>query len=421
MTLYEQAKARYEAIGVDVEAALAKLEKAPVAMHCWQGDDVRGFDTDPNKPLTGGIQTTGNYPGRARTPEELMADIDLVLKLVPGTKKMNLHASYAIFDEDNGGWVDRDKLEPKHFQKWVDFCKERGLGCDFNPTFFSHPKCDPLTLASPNEETRRFWIDHGKACIRISQYLAEELGQPCIMNIWTGDGFKDIPADRMGPRMRYKAAMDEILSEPFDFDKVKPCVESKVFGIGVEACTVGSAEYALLYAAQNPGKCIPLMDNGHYHPTEVVSDKIPALLSFFPELALHITRPIRWDSDHVVLLDDETKEICKEIVRCGGLDGRVHMATDYFDASINRVSAWVTGLRNVQKALLMALLTPHEQLKSLQDTDQFTELMVRQEELKTLPFGEIWSEYCRRCGVPEDGCWLPMVQQYEKDVQLNRC
>jgi L-rhamnose isomerase len=241
------------------------------------------------------------------------------------------------------------------------------------------------------------------------------------MNIWTGDGFKDIPADRMGPRMRYKAAMDEILSEPFDFDKVKPCVESKVFGIGVEAYTVGSAEYALLYAAQNPGKCIPLMDNGHYHPTEVVSDKIPALLSFFPELALHITRPIRWDSDHVVLLDDETKELCKEIVRCGGLDGRVHMATDYFDASINRISAWVTGLRNVQKALLMALLTPADELKQLQDTDRFTELMVRQEEMKTLPFGEIWSEYCRRCGVPEDGQWFPMVQQYEKDVQLTRC
>ncbi len=420
MNAYEYAKSRYEALGVDVKKAMETLKKAPLSLHCWQGDDVRGFDTDPTKPLTGGIQTTGNYPGRARTPEELMADIDLVLKLCPGTKKMNLHASYAIFDEENGGWVDRDKLEPKHFKKWVDFCKERGLGCDFNPTFFSHPKCDPLTLASPNEETRRFWIDHGKACIRISQYLAEELGQPCIMNIWTGDGFKDIPADRMGPRIRYKEAMDEILSEPFDFDKVKPCVESKVFGIGVEACTVGSAEYALLYAAQNPGKCIPLMDNGHYHPTEVVSDKIPALLAFFPELALHITRPIRWDSDHVVLLDDETREICKEIVRCGGLEGRVHMALDYFDASINRVSAWVTGFRNVQKALLMALLTPNARLKELQDTDQFTELMVHQEELKTMPFGEIWNEYCRRCGAPEDGAWFPVVQQYEQDVQLAR-
>lgn len=419
-SMYEMAKERYAALGVDVERAMEKLRHAPVSLHCWQGDDVRGFDTDPTKPLTGGIQTTGNYPGRARTPEELMADLDLVLKLCPGTKKMNLHASYAIFDEENGGWVDRDKLEPKHFKKWVDFCKARGLGCDFNPTFFSHPMCDPLTLASPNEKTRRFWIEHGKASIRISQYLGEELGQPCIMNIWTGDGFKDVPADRMGPRQRYKESMDEILSEPFDFNLVKPCVESKVFGIGVEAYTVGSAEYALSYAAINPGKCIPLMDNGHYHPTEVVSDKIPALLTFFPELALHITRPIRWDSDHVVLLDDETKEICKEIVRCGGLEGRVHMALDYFDASINRVSAWVTGFRNVQKALLMALLTPNEQLKALQDGDRFTELMVRQEELKTMPFGEIWDEYCRRCGAPVDGEWFPQVQQYEQDVQLKR-
>ncbi len=420
MTAYDWAKERYAAIGVDVDAAMKTLRDVPVSLHCWQGDDVRGFDTDPTKPLTGGIQTTGNYPGRARTPEELMADLDLVMKLCPGTKKMNLHASYAIFDEENGGWVDRDKLEPKHFKKWVDFCKERGLGCDFNPTFFSHPKCDPLTLSSPNEETRRFWIDHGKACIRISQYLAEELGQPCVMNIWTGDGFKDIPADRLGPRVRYKEAMDEILSEPYDFGMVKPCVESKVFGIGVEAYTVGSAEYALSYAALNPGKCIPLMDNGHYHPTEVVSDKIPALLAFFPELALHITRPIRWDSDHVVLLDDETREICKEIVRCGGLDGRVHIALDYFDASINRVSAWMTGLRNVQKALLMALLMPHEDWKRLQDTDRFTELMVRQEEWKTLPFGEVWNEYCRRCGAPEDGAWFDTVMRYEQDVQLKR-
>ena len=420
MNAYEYAKERYAAIGVDVEAAMEKLMHTPVSLHCWQGDDVRGFDGDPNAPLTGGIQTTGNYPGRARTPEELMADIDQVLALCPGQVKMNLHACYAIFDEENGGWVDRDKIEPKHFKKWVDFCKERGLGCDFNPTYFSHPMCDPLTLSSPNEETRRFWIEHGKACIRISQYLAEELGQPCIMNIWTGDGFKDVPADRMGPRMRYKEAMDEILSEPFDFDKVKPCVESKVFGIGVEAYTAGSAEYALLYAAQNPGKCIPLMDNGHYHPTEVVSDKIPALLTFFPELALHVTRPIRWDSDHVVLLDDETKEICKEIVRCGGLDGRVHIALDYFDASINRVAAWVTGFRNAQKALLMALLTPHAELAKLQDTDQFTELLVRQEELKTMPFGEIWAEYCRRCGAPEDGAWFPLVKAYERDVMAKR-
>ena len=420
MNMFEYAKQKYAAIGVDVEAAMETLKKVPVSLHCWQGDDVKGFDGDPSAPLTGGIQTTGNYPGRARNPEELMADLDMAIKLCPGQMKMNLHACYAIFDEENGGWVDRDKLEPKHFEKWVKFCKERGLGCDFNPTYFSHPKCDPLTLSSPNEETRKFWIEHGKACIRISQYLAEDLGQPCIMNIWTGDGFKDIPADRLGPRVRYKESMDEILSEPFDFDKVKPCVESKVFGIGVEAYTAGSAEYSLAYAAMNPGKCIPLMDNGHYHPTEVVSDKIPALLAFFPELALHVTRPIRWDSDHVVLLDDETKEICKEIVRCGGLNGRVHIALDYFDASINRLSAWVTGFRNTQKALLMALCTPNEELKKLQDTDQFTELMVRQEELKTMPFGEIWNEYCRRCGAPEDGEWFPVVKEYEQNVQLKR-
>ena len=418
--MYNEAKEKYAALGVDTEQAMTRLMKAPVSLHCWQGDDVRGFDTDPTKPLTGGIQTTGNYPGRARTPEELMADLDMVLKLCPGMKKLNLHANYAIFDDENGGWVDRDKLEPKHFKKWVDFCKERGLGCDFNPTFFSHPKCDPLTLSSPNEETRRFWIDHGKACIRISQYLAEELGQPCVMNIWTGDGFKDIPADRMGPRMRYKESIDAILSEPFDFNKVKPCVESKVFGIGVEAYTVGSAEFSLSYAAANPGKCIPLMDNGHYHPTEVVSDKIPALLVFFPEIALHITRPVRWDSDHVVLFDDETREMAKEIVRCGGLEGSVKMALDYFDASVNRVAAWTLGFRNWQKALLNALLTPSDSLKADQDAGNLTAVLVRQDELKTMPFGDVWDEYCRRCGAPLDGTWLDTVLQYERDVLSKR-
>ena len=417
---YMEAKKRYEALGVDVDAAIRRLKDVPVSIHCWQGDDVRGFDTDQSKPLTGGIQTTGNYPGRARTPEELMADFDVMLSLCPGAKKLNLHASYAIMGEDEGGWVDRDAIEPKHFKKWVDFCKARGLGADFNPTFFSHPKCDPLTLSSTNEGTRRFWIEHGKACIRISTYLAKELGQPCIMNIWTGDGFKDIPADRLGPRKRYREAIDEILSEPYDFNLVKPCVESKVFGIGVEAYTVGSSEFALSYAAMNMDKCIPLMDNGHYHPTEVVSDKIPALLAFFPEIALHVTRPIRWDSDHVVLLDDETKEICKEIVRCGGLDGSVKIALDYFDASINRIAAWTVGVRNVQKALLMALVTPSESLRKLQDEGDFTSLLVMQEELKTLPFGEIWAEYCRQCGVPQDGEWLSTVKTYEKDVLAKR-
>ena len=417
MSRYLEAKEMYAKIGIDTDKAINTLKSVPVSLHCWQGDDVRGFDQKVDS-LSGGIQTTGNYPGRATTPEELMADIDTVLKLCPGTKKLNLHACYAIFDDENGGWVDRDKIEPKHFKKWVDFCKERGLGCDFNPTFFSHPMCDPLTLASPNEKTRRFWIDHGKACIRISQYLAEELGQPCVMNIWTGDGFKDIPADRMGPRVRYRESIDEILSEPYDFNKVKPCVESKVFGIGVEAYTVGSAEISLSYAAANMGKCIPLMDNGHYHPTVVVSDKIPALLAFFPEIALHITRPIRWDSDHVVLLDDETKEICKEIVRCGGLDGRVKIALDYFDASINRISAWTVGFRNVQKALLSALLTPN--MTEMQNENRWTELMVRAEELKTMPFGDVWTEYCKECGAPADGEWFETVEKYEKDVLSKR-
>lgn len=416
--LYENAKNAYAKYGIDTDAAIEKLKNVPLSLHCWQGDDVRGFDTDPNKPLTGGIQTTGNYPSRARTPEELMADIDEVLKLVPGKVKMNLHACYAIFDNENP-WVDRDKLEPKHFKKWVNFCRERGLGCDLNPTFFSHPKCDPLTLSSPNEETRKFWIEHGKACIRISQYFSEELGEPCVMNIWTGDGFKDIPADRIGPRERYRDSIDEILSEPYDFSKVKPCIESKVFGIGVESYTVGSAEFALSYAAMNKDKCIPLMDNGHYHPTEVVSDKIPALLTFFPQIALHITRPIRWDSDHVVLFDDETKEIAKEIVRCGGLDGRVNMALDYFDASINRISAWTVGFRNVQKALLFALLQPTD-LKELQNSSNFSKLMVVQEELKTLPFGEVWNEYCKQCGAPADGEWFSEVERYEREVLSTR-
>ena len=417
MSRYDEAKQIYAKYGVDTDKAIEKLKNISVSLHCWQGDDVRGFDTDPNKPLTGGIQTTGNYPGRASTPEELMADIDEVLKLIPGKIKLNLHASYAIFDDENP-WVDRDKIEPKHFKKWVDFCKERGLGCDFNPTFFSHPMCDPLTLSSPNEETRKFWIEHGKACIRISNYLAKELGEPCVMNIWTGDGFKDIPADRIGPRERYRNSIDEILSEPYDFNMVKPCVESKVFGIGVEAYTVGSAEFALGYAAVNKDKCIPLMDNGHYHPTEVVSDKISALLTFFPQIALHITRPIRWDSDHVVLFDDETKEIAKEIVRCGGLDGKVNIALDYFDASINRISAWVTGVRNVQKALLFALLEPSNSLENMQNNSDFTQLMIVQEELKTAPFGDIWNEYLERENTPVE--YFAEVKRYEQEVLSKR-
>ena len=412
---YESAKALYASIGVDTDKAIETLKSVPVAMHCWQGDDVKGFDQDG--PLTGGIQTTGNYPGKARTPDELMADMEKVLSLVPAQKKLNLHASYAIFEP--GEYADRDKLEPKHFAKWVEFAKKHNMGIDFNPTFFSHEMVrDGLTLSSPDEEVRRFWINHGKACIRISQYFAEETGIPCVMNIWTGDGYKDIPADRMGPRMRYKEAIEEILSEPFDRSKVKPCVESKVFGIGVESYTAGSAEFTLSFAATHEG-CLPLMDNGHYHPTEVVSDKISALLCFFPEIALHVTRPVRWDSDHVVLFDDETREIAKEIVRNDALD-RVYIATDFFDASINRISAWTVGLRSVQKALLNALLTPNEALKKLQDENRFTELMVMQDETKTMPFGDVWKEYCEQCGVPGDREWLDDVKTYEKEVLSKR-
>ncbi len=416
MTRYQSAKEIYAQYGIDTDAVIAQLKNIPISVHCWQGDDVIGFDHDG--PLTGGIQTTGNYPGKATTPEQLMADMDKALSLCPGKKKLNLHACYAIFEP--GEFVDRDKIEPKHFKKWVDFAKERGMGIDFNPTFFSHPKVkDGLTLSSPDEETRRFWIEHGKACIRISQYFAEETGIPCVMNIWTGDGFKDIPSDRLGPRVRYKEAIEEILSEPFDFAKVKPCVESKVFGIGVEAYTVGSAEFSLSIAAMNKERCLPLMDNGHYHPTEVVSDKIPAMLAFFPEIALHITRAIRWDSDHVLLLDDETKEMAKEIVRCGGLD-KVYMALDYFDASINRVSAWAVGIRSWQKALLAAMCTPNEMLKELQDKADFTRLMMLQEEMKMLPLGDVWAEYCKVCGVASDTSWFEEIMDYEKNVQLKR-
>ena len=415
MTRFESAKEIYASYGVDVEEAMSRLSEAPVALHCWQGDDVTGFDHDG--PLTGGIQTTGNYPGKAKTPEQLMADMDKAMSLMPGKKKLNLHASYAIFEL--GEFVDRDKLEPKHFTKWVKFAKERNMGIDFNPTFFSHPKVkDGLTLTSPDSETRKFWIEHGKACIRISQYFAEETGIPCVMNIWTGDGFKDVPADRMGPRMRYKDSIEQILSEPFDKNKVKPCVESKVFGIGVEAYTAGSAEFTLSFAATHEG-CLPLMDNGHYHPTEVVSDKIPALLCFYPEIALHITRGVRWDSDHVLLLDDETKEMAKEIVRCDGLN-RVYMALDYFDASINRVSAWAMGFRSWQKALLSALCTPNEALRKLQDEAAFTELMVEQEAVKLLPLGDIWNEYCERQGVVSDREFYTEVKKYEDEVLLKR-
>ena len=409
MSRYLQAVKEYEKFGIDVESALNTLAQIPVAIHCWQGDDVLGFEGSSG--LSGGIQTTGNYPGRARTPYELMADMELAMKLCPGKKKINVHANYAIMTEENK--ADRDALKPEHFAPWVEFAKKHGVGIDFNPTYFSHEKVkDGLTLTSPDEDIRKFWIEHGKRCVEISEYFAKETGVPCVMNIWIGDGFKDIPADRLGSRMRYKDSLEQILSVPYDKTLVKPCVESKVFGIGVESYTAGSGEFTLTFAAKND--ILPLMDNGHYHPTEVVSDKISALLCYFDEIALHVTRGVRWDSDHVVAFDDETKEIAKEIVR-NDATKRVYIALDYFDASINRISAWVIGFRNMQKALLNALLLPNKMLKSLQDEGKFTELLAMQEELKTLPLGDVWKEYLRRENAP-DIEWIEEVKKYEKEV-----
>lgn len=412
MTRFDEAKKIYAAYGVDVEKALDAVKKIPVAIHCWQGDDVRGFDGTGS--LSGGIQATGNYPGRARTPEELMQDMETVFKYAPGKKKLNLHASYAIMNDKNR--ADRNALLPEHFAPWVDFAKNHGVGIDFNPTYFSHSMVkDGLTLTSPDETVRKFWIDHGKCCLKIAEYFARETGVPCVMNIWIGDGFKDVPADRLSPRLRYKDSIEQILSVGYDKNLVKVCVESKVFGIGVESYTAGSSEFALLFAATHG--IVPLMDNGHYHPTEVVSDKISALLCYFNEIALHVTRSVRWDSDHVVAFDDETKEIAKEIIRNGATD-RVHIALDYFDASVNRIFAWVVGIRNFQKALLNALLTPNDVFKKLQNDGNFSELLVMQEEVKTLPLGDVWNEYLKREGVSEN--WIAEIKNYEKEVLANR-
>ena len=414
MKNYETAKVDYAKYGIDTEKAMNILKDVPISIHCWQGDDVVGFDS--KEALSGGIQTTGNYPGKATTPEELMADMDKVFSLVPGKKKLNLHACYAIFE--NGEYANRDALEPKHFAKWVKFAKERGMGIDFNPTFFSHPKVkDNLTLSSPDEETRKFWVEHGKACLKISEYFANETGVPCVMNIWIPDGYKEIPADRLGPRARFKKSLDEILSVPYDKTKVYITLESKVFGIGLENYTVGSAEFCLSYSTK--AGITPLMDNGHYHPTEVVSDKISSLLLFNEKIALHVTRPVRWDSDHVVLFDDETKESAKEIVRNDALD-RVFIALDYFDASVNRVAAWTVGARNMQKALLNALLLPSEKLAAYQDKANYTKMLAMSEEFKTFPFGDIWDEYCEREGVPVGPDWIRDVEIYEAEVLSKR-
>ena len=414
MTRYNEAKSIYAAYGIDTDKAIDILKNTEVSLHCWQGDDVTGFDFDG--PLSGGIQVTGNYPGRARTPEELMSDYATALRLIPGKHKLNLHACYAIFDQD--GYTDRNKLEPRHFAKWVAFAKQHGIGIDFNPTFFSHPMVkNNMTLSSPDETVRRFWIEHGKACLKIAEYFAKETGKPTVINFWMPDGMKDIPADRFAPRARMKASLDEILSTPYDKSLVFPTLESKVFGIGLEAYTVVSAEFALTYAKQNG--ITPLVDNGHYHPTETVSDKLSSLYLFHDRVALHVTRPIRWDSDHVVILDDETKEIAKEIVLGGNLKN-TFLALDYFDGSINRIAAWVIGARSFRKALLTALLLPAECMKALQESASFTELLMLSEEIKTLPFGDIWNRYCEVCNTPSGEAWFREVQEYEKEVLSHR-
>lgn len=414
MERFESAKAIYAAMGVDVEAALAKAKGKAISIHCWQGDDVAGFDQKDGR-AGDGIQTTGNYPGRARNFEELTADFLKAASLIPGKKRINLHASYAVFAD--GEWVDRDRIEYRHFEKWVEFARENGFGIDFNPTCFSHPMVtDGLTLSSPIESVRRFWIDHCKACRRIANEIGAQLGDHVLNNVWIPDGMKDVPADRLGPRMRLKASLDEIFAEKLP--NVIDCVESKVFGIGLESYTVGSNEFYMSYAGTHPG-VYNLLDNGHYHPTEVVSDKIPALLCFFDKIPLHVTRPVRWDSDHVVAFDDELKEIMKEIVRNDALD-RVLIGLDFFDASINRVAAWVIGTRNAEKALLWALLQPNQQLKALQDAGNFTEKFMLMEEAKTLPFSDIWAEYCRREGIPADASWFEEIKKYEQDIQSKR-
>jgi len=414
MTRFESAKEIYSRYGVDVEKAMELAAGKPISIHCWQGDDVVGFD-NPDGGAGNGIQTTGNYPGRARTFEELKADFLQAIALIPGKKRINIHACYAVFAD--GEWVDRDRIEYKHFAPWVEFAKEHGLGIDFNPTVFSHPMMkDGLSLSSPDAEVRKFWIDHCIACRRIAQKIGEAMNDKVLNNVWIPDGYKDVPADRLTPRMRLKESLDQIFAE--DCPNVIDCVESKVFAVGVESYTVGSNEFYMSYAATHPG-VYNLLDNGHYHPTEVVSDKIPALLPFFDKIPLHVTRGVRWDSDHVVVFDDELKEIMKEIVRNDAMD-KVLIGLDFFDASINRVAAWVIGTRNAQKALLWALLQPHAAMKQMQEEGDFTRRLMMMEESKTLPFADIWAEYCSRQGVPADESWYETVMKYETAVLLQR-
>ena len=411
---FELAKKQYEKWGIQVDNVIETLKSVPISIHCWQGDDIGGFEVNKSE-LSGGIDVTGNYPGKARTPEELRNDLEKALSLIPGKHRVNLHAIYA---ETNGEAVERDQLEPKHFENWVNWAKEHGLGLDFNPTLFSHEKAaDGLTLSHPDPEIREYWINHCIASRKIGEYFGKELGTPTLTNIWIPDGYKDVPSDRLTPRVRLKESLDRIFALDIDEKYNVDAVESKLFGIGSESYVVGSHEFYLGYALKNNKLC--LLDTGHYHPTEVVSNKISAMLLYSDKLALHVSRPVRWDSDHVVAFDDELKEIALEIVRNNALD-KVMIGLDFFDASINRVAAWTIGTRNMIKALLYALLMPNDHLKKLQDEGNFTERLALIEEFKSYPFGAIWDYYCEQMGVPVQESWLDDVKKYEEEVLAKR-
>ncbi|MBU5341772.1 L-rhamnose isomerase [Caldifermentibacillus hisashii] len=410
---YEVAKERYAEIGVDTEEALKKLQDMKISVHCWQGDDVKGF-LNPNGELTGGIMATGNYPGAARTPEQLRQDLEKAYSLIPGKHKLNLHAIYLDTDEK----VDLNEIEPKHFTAWVDWAKEQGLGLDFNPTFFSHPMFkDGFTLASPDKKVRDFWVEHGKRTRKIAEYFGKEIGQTSINNFWIPDGFKDNPVDTLAPRQRLMEALDEIFAEQLNEDFTQEAVESKLFGIGAEAYTVGSHEFYMGYGiSRNKLVCL---DAGHFHPTEVISNKLSALSLFSKGILLHVSRPVRWDSDHVVIMDDELQAIAREIVRNNLLE-RTNIGLDFFDATINRIAAWVIGTRNTQKALLRALLEPTAFLKQKELEGDFTTRLAYTEELKDFLFGDVWNYFCVKNNVPVGFDWFKEVQHYEKEILLNR-
>jgi L-rhamnose isomerase len=413
---YQIAKARYAEIGVDVDAAMKTLETIPISLHCWQGDDVGGFETAGAELSGGGIQATGNYPGKARTIEELRADVEQALRMIPGRHRLNLHASYL---DHGGSFVERNEIEPRHFQSWIDWAKANRLGMDFNPTYFSHPKAaDGFTLAHQDKAIREFWIEHGIACRRIGAEMGRQLGSTTVTNFWIPDGFKDIPADRAAPRERLTEALDSIFADPIDPKVHLDAVEAKLFGIGAESYTVGSAEYYLGYAVSR--QKLLTLDSGHYHPTEVISEKISSVLMFCPGLLLHVSRPVRWDSDHVVLLDDELQTIAKELVRSGQIGKRIYIGLDYFDASINRVAAWVIGTRNMIKALLLALLEPTPALQQAETRMDYTRRLACFEELKALPWAAVWDYYCLQKGVPVGMAWFDEVRKYEERVLSGR-